>query len=102
MIIPMIQARVSSATSAPPQRTRGSRQVSGPKTDSPRTDSRIGAECTGPSRRSGTPLWSATVTRATPRAPSVSRSSSRDPGASSGTGGGAKCSGGVPQCRTPG
>ena len=102
MSIPMIQARVSSATSAPPQKTRGSRQVSGPKTDSPRTDSRIGAECTGPSRRSGTPLWSATVTRATPRAPSVSRSSSRDPGASSGTGGGAKCSGGVPQCRTPG
>ena len=97
-----MQARVSSATSAPLQRTRGSRQVSGPKTDSPRTDSRTGAECTGPSRRRGTLRWSATVTRATPRALSVSRSSSRDQGDSSGTAGGGRCLGGAPRCRTPG
>ena len=96
----VMQARVSSATSAPLLRTRGSRQVSGPKTDSPRTGSRTGAVCTGPSRRRGTPRWSATVTRVTPRAPSVSRSSNRDRGASSGTGGGDRCSGGAPQCRT--
>merc|ERR1711874_696942 len=36
------------------------------------------------------------------RALSVSRSSNRDQGDSSGTAGGGRCSGGAPRCRTPG
>ena len=86
------QERVLNVINVPPPKTNRSPQESGPRTNSPRTGSRTGAECTGPSRRRGTPRWSATVTRATPPAPSVSRSSSRDPGASSGTEGGGRCS----------